>query len=109
MFADDHEVMRQGLVQLATGRADIRVVGEASDGRQDCELVSRLRPDVVVMDVSMPEMEGIEVPVIESPCSIIRRNWGKRWPPDCSRCLRVMAAKSSGLLFGSHVNQTLKV
>jgi CheY-like chemotaxis protein len=60
LFVDDHKVMRQGLIRLIEGQPDIQVVGEAADGRQAIEQVRRLHPDVVVMDVSMPEMDGVE-------------------------------------------------
>lgn len=60
LFADDHDVMRQGLINLVSGQTDIQVVGEAANGREAIELAKSLRPDVVVMDVSMPEMDGIE-------------------------------------------------
>jgi PAS domain S-box-containing protein len=60
LFADDHKVMRQGLMRLVSGTADIQVVGEAANGREAFELARQLRPDVVVMDISMPEMDGIE-------------------------------------------------
>lgn len=60
LFADDHEVMRKGLIRLVAGQPDILVVGEAANGREALELARQLRPDVVVMDISMPEMDGIE-------------------------------------------------
>jgi PAS domain S-box-containing protein len=60
LFADDHKVMRQGLIQLMSGQPDIQVVGEAANGKEAVELSRQLRPDVVVMDVSMPVMNGIE-------------------------------------------------
>lgn len=60
MFADDHEVMREGLTGLIAKQPGIRIVGEAGNGRQALELAMRVRPDVIVMDVSMPEMDGIE-------------------------------------------------
>jgi PAS domain S-box-containing protein len=60
LFADDHQVMRKGLVKLIAGQPGIQVVGEAVDGRQAIEKVRQLMPDVVVMDVTMPEMDGIE-------------------------------------------------
>jgi PAS domain S-box-containing protein len=60
LLADDHPVTRQGLVRLLEGQADIEVVGEAMDGRQAVVMTSRLRPDVVVMDVSMPRLNGID-------------------------------------------------
>jgi PAS domain S-box-containing protein len=60
LFVDDHKVMRQGLIQLISGQPDIDVVGEAANGREALELARQLRPDVIVMDVSMPEMDGID-------------------------------------------------
>jgi CheY-like chemotaxis protein len=60
LFADDHKVMRQGLIKLISGKPDIHVVGEAANGREALELARQNRPDVIVMDVSMPDMDGIE-------------------------------------------------
>ena len=60
LVVDDHEVVREGL-RLSLSRAPhIRVIGEASDGEQAIELVKRRKPDVVVMDVRMPGMDGLE-------------------------------------------------
>jgi len=61
LVVDDHPIFRAGLRErLETVEGHIEVVGEASDGRQACELVGRLRPQVVLMDISMPGMNGIE-------------------------------------------------
>ena len=60
LFVDDHAIMRQGLIRLMAGQPNIQVVGEAANGREAIERVRQLKPDVVVMDVSMPEMDGIE-------------------------------------------------
>jgi signal transduction histidine kinase/CheY-like chemotaxis protein len=60
LFVDDHAIMRKGLIRLVAGQSNIRVVGEAANGREAIERVRQLKPDVVVMDVSMPEMDGIE-------------------------------------------------
>jgi DNA-binding NarL/FixJ family response regulator len=60
LFVDDHHVMRQGLIRLMSGQPVIQVVGEAADGQEAVEQVRGLSPDVVVMDVSMPVMDGIE-------------------------------------------------
>jgi len=57
---DDHTIMREGLRALLSQEADIEVVGEAADGRRGVQLVEDLRPDVVVMDVGMPDLNGIE-------------------------------------------------
>ena len=60
VIADDHHLFRQGLRNLLGKEPDINVVGEASDGRDAMDTVHRTRPDVVVMDVEMPGMNGIE-------------------------------------------------
>ena len=60
LIVDDHEVVREGL-RLSLSRAPhIRVIGEASDGVSAVELAARRRPDVVIMDVRMPGMDGLE-------------------------------------------------
>jgi DNA-binding NarL/FixJ family response regulator len=60
LLVDDHQVMRQGLVRMIQDQPEIRVVGEAANGREAIELTRELQPDVLVMDVSMPEMDGVE-------------------------------------------------
>jgi two-component system response regulator NreC len=61
LLVDDHAVLRQALRLLLDARAELSVVGEAGDGRQAIELAERLRPQVVVLDVMMSELNGIEV------------------------------------------------
>jgi PAS domain S-box-containing protein len=60
LVADDHTLMRQGLTRLLQGHKDIAVVGEAADGVETLELARRLDPDVIVMQVDMPGLDGIE-------------------------------------------------
>src|SRR5260370_24424496 len=60
LLVDDHPVVRQGLRTLLEGRSEWEVVGEASDGIEALEMVGSLQPDVVVLDVTMPRMNGIE-------------------------------------------------
>ena len=60
LLADDHMVVRQGLRSLLGAEADIEVVGEASNGRQAVRLAQQLKPDVAVMDIAMPELNGLE-------------------------------------------------
>jgi DNA-binding NarL/FixJ family response regulator len=59
-LADDHGILREGLHFLLDAHADLTVVGEAGNGREAVQQISRLRPDVVVMDIAMPELNGIE-------------------------------------------------
>ncbi|HET7234312.1 MAG TPA: response regulator transcription factor [Longimicrobium sp.] len=58
VLADDHEVVRSGLRALVDGTTGMEVVGEARDGAEACRKAVELRPDVVVMDVSMPRVDG---------------------------------------------------
>ena len=59
-LADDHAIVREGLKALINGQAAMEVVGEAADGRTACAKAKEIRPDVVVMDVSMPELNGVQ-------------------------------------------------
>lgn len=60
VLADDHVMLRDGLKSLVNAQPDMEVVGEADDGRAALEKAQELRPDVVVMDISMPELNGIQ-------------------------------------------------
>src|SRR6185503_15357311 len=60
LLVDDHETVREGLRLLLDSQADMEVVAEASDGRAAVEFNERLRPQVIVMDLSMPEMNGLQ-------------------------------------------------
>lgn len=60
LLVDDHPIVRQGLRTLLEGRTGWEVVGEASDGVEALEKVDTLQPDVVVLDVTMPRMNGLE-------------------------------------------------
>ena len=60
LLADDHEIMREGLCALLHKHSDIEVVGQASDGRVAVEMAAELSPDVVIIDISMPNLNGIE-------------------------------------------------
>ena len=60
MLADDHKLIRAGLVLVVQQQPGLSVIGEADDGRQAVQLVESLKPDVVVMDIGMPNLNGIE-------------------------------------------------
>jgi signal transduction histidine kinase/ActR/RegA family two-component response regulator len=90
LFVDDHEVMRHGLINLIAARPGITVAGEASNGREAIEQVRRLQPDVVVMDISMPEMDGIEA----------TRRIKSKWPE-----VRVIGLS---MLEDEHISRTMR-
>ena len=60
LLADDHAVVRDGLRALLEAQTDIEVVGDAANGREVLRLAQQLHPDVVVMDIAMPELNGVE-------------------------------------------------
>jgi len=60
VIADDHAVVREGVKGILSREPDIEIVAEAGNGREALELIAKTAPDVVVMDISMPEMGGIE-------------------------------------------------
>ena len=77
LVADDHDLVRVGLAMILDAQPDIEVVGQAVDGRQAVELAERLRPDVCLFDVRMPEMDGIEAtlrlagPDVADPLAVV--------------------------------------
>ncbi len=60
LVVDDHAILRDGICSLLAQQEEIKVVGEAENGRQALEQVARLQPDIVLMDIAMPEMNGLE-------------------------------------------------
>ncbi len=60
LVADDHEVVRKGLVALLQAQADWQVCGEAADGREAVEKAHQLKPDVMILDIGMPSLNGLE-------------------------------------------------
>ncbi len=60
LLADDHTILRAGLKMMLNAQPDMEIVGEASDGRQAIIETQRLQPDIILMDITMPEMNGIE-------------------------------------------------
>lgn len=61
VLADDHQIVRQGLRSLLDAEDDMKVVGSASTGLEAVKLTDQLRPDILVTDMMMPELNGIEV------------------------------------------------
>jgi DNA-binding NarL/FixJ family response regulator len=60
LVADDHEVVRKGLISLLQSQPDWQVCGEAADGREAVEKAQQLKPDVVILDIGMPSLNGLE-------------------------------------------------
>jgi DNA-binding NarL/FixJ family response regulator len=69
LLADDHDILRQGLKLLLEAQPDLHVVGEARTGRSTLEQVTALHPDVVVLDISMPDIDGLKA------CQQIRKHY----------------------------------
>ena len=98
LLADDHAVVRQGFKLILGAQPDMEIVGEAGNGREAVELAEKLHPDVAVMDVAMPELNGIEA---------TRRMSGRRrraracWRSACTRirstCARSCARARAGI------------
>ncbi|HQV48192.1 MAG: response regulator transcription factor, partial [Dokdonella sp.] len=61
LVADDHTILREGVVALLNGSGDCRVIGQAADGMRAVELALETEPDVIVLDISMPKLNGIDV------------------------------------------------
>jgi len=60
LIVDDHPIVRSGLRSLLTAESDFKVVGEATDGKKGIEKAKTLRPDVILMDISMPNLNGLD-------------------------------------------------
>lgn len=60
LIVDDHEIFRRGLRSLLESRPEFEILGEAGDGLQAIEKASELKPDLIVMDVSMPQLDGLQ-------------------------------------------------
>ena len=60
LLADDHALVRTGFRMILENSADMQVIGEAGDGAEATALVGELRPDVVLMDIRMPEVDGVD-------------------------------------------------
>ena len=77
LVADDQELIRTGLRMILDAQSGIEVVGEAADGREAVTLARELRPDVCLLDIRMPELDGIEAsrllaaPDVEAPMAVV--------------------------------------
>jgi DNA-binding NarL/FixJ family response regulator len=107
LIVDDHPLFRQGLASILEGESDIVLAGEASTGREALAAYGRLQPDVTVMDIQMPEMNGIDA------TALIRRDFpGARiiilttYEGDV-HALRAMKAGAAGYMLKSMVRKEL--
>ena len=87
LLADDHTVMRNGLRLLLERQPNLKVVGEAADGREAVTLAAAEEPDVVVMDIAMPHLNGVE-----AARQIVANNPHRRW--SSSACTATRATSS---------------
>ncbi|MGE9809657.1 response regulator [Janibacter sp. G1551] len=77
VVADDQDLVRAGLVMILGAQPDLEVVGEATDGLQALEMATRLRPDVLLVDIRMPGLDGVEVtrrvagPAVADPMAVV--------------------------------------
>jgi DNA-binding NarL/FixJ family response regulator len=107
LIADDHEVVRRGIRTLLEARTEWRICGEAATGRDAIEKSRKLRPDIVVLDITMPEVDGLQaIPQILSACPdtkilvLTMHDSGEM-------AARVLAAGASGLVLKSDVGRDL--
>ena len=108
VVVDDHPLMRCALSQMLSTQADLEVIGEAADGQEAVELCRRLHPDLVLMDVRMPRMDGLESTreiKRELPRTIVLVLTASDYPHDLSEALKAGAA--GYVLKGAPTTETL--
>ena len=108
VVVDDHPLMRCALRQMLSAQADLEVIGEAADGQEAVELCRRLHPDLVLMDVRMPRMDGLESTreiKRELPRTIVLILTASADTDDLSEALKAGAA--GYVLKGAPITQTL--
>lgn len=106
LIVDDHPLVRAGLRAITAHDQDVRVVGEAADGRSAIDLVGRLAPDVVLMDLSMPGIDGVEA-IRQLTCTnpaavVVLTSY-----PDHDRVTAALDAGAVGYLLKDSDRQTL--
>ena len=98
LIVDDHAIVRHGLVQIVKGEADMTVVGEAENGDEALDLISRLTADVIVLDITMPGKNGLdilkEIKRLQPSVSVIMLSMH----PKDQYAVRVLKAGASGYI-----------
>lgn len=98
IIVDDHAIVRQGLSAMLTPRHGIEVVGEAKNGREAIQMVQELAPDVIIMDLNMPEIDGIEATIAIRTQNPDARILVLTSFDDQDRIVAIMAAGASGYI-----------
>ena len=91
VLVDDHSVVRAGLKAVLKQAPDISVVGEASNGKEAVAMAERLKPDVVIMDLSMPDMDGASATKAIVAAGVPSKVWGQA-PFGCCAAMRWSSA-----------------
>ena len=107
LVADDHKLFREGVIHLLSQEPDLTIVGEAADGAQAVEFARQLKPDIVILDVSMPEMSGIQAAAQisrELPQTLII---GLSMHDDCEMGSAMRAAGAAAYLSKTGASETL--
>jgi DNA-binding NarL/FixJ family response regulator len=106
-LADDHTMVRQGFRLILSSQPDIEIVGEAGNGREAVELAEKLHPDVIVMDVAMPELNGIEATRRLAACSPRSRVLALSMHKDSVYVREILRAGARGYLLKDSIDSDL--
>jgi DNA-binding NarL/FixJ family response regulator len=96
LIAEDHETVREGLKLILAGQSDLDVVGDAGDGRLAVDLAQRLEPDVVLMDISMPNLDGLKATAKLKACCPATNVLALTRHKDYSYLQQILRAGASG-------------
>jgi DNA-binding NarL/FixJ family response regulator len=107
LLADDHALVRQGFRMILDAQTDMEVLGEAGNGREAVELGEKLQPDVAIMDVTMPELNGIEATRRLATCSPRTRVLALSMHKDSAYVREILRAGARGYLLKDSVDADL--
>jgi two-component system response regulator DegU len=96
LMADDHMIFRQGVRKLLEGEDDISIVGEAANGNECGAMMAKLKPDLLLLDINMPDKDGLavlqELNFDSLPTQVIVLTASEMTETPCRRCVVVLAA-----------------